>query len=126
MSLSLLAAAMLPAAGCADDAAARPGLLAIYAETSLLTLHGHPLGQEGRELDRLEAAYNRERNRVAERLVALCGRAAVDKVDQDLLDEVQEVVFVRGPTLEEEYDNLDRARRALGRLKHRLKREERA
>ena len=103
-----------------------PSDLDLYASSMLAGLHSHPVGLEGRRLDRAERALARRRASLRAWLVTRIGEAPVAQVENDIQEEVESVYWTRGPTLEEEWDNIARASRILSRLERRRRRAQRS
>ena len=97
----------------------------MWGGTSLVGLHSHAVGPRGRALERVEAAHEQRRAATGRRLAALCGRAALEAVDDEAVEAANQVYWTRGPTNDEEWSQLNRARNALARLTRRIAQEER-
>ena len=102
-----------------------PTDLELYAASSLAGLHSHPVGWEGARLDRAERAINRRRSEIRDWLVEREGEEAVARVDDEIEESVSSVYWTGSRSLEEEWADIGRARRALGRLERRRRRSER-
>jgi hypothetical protein len=110
--------------GWAHAAEPRPTDLELYAASSLVGLHSHPVGRAGTKLDRAERALNRRRSEIGEWLIAREGEAAVRRIDKEILEEVSSVYWTRGPSEAEERANIERSRHALEKLERRKQRAE--
>jgi hypothetical protein len=100
--------------------------LDLYMSSLLAGIHSHPVGLEGRRLERAERALDRRRATIREWLVSRLGEAAVAEQEAALHEEVSSVYWVRGPTLDEEWAWIGRARRNLGRLERRRRQAQRS
>jgi hypothetical protein len=98
----------------------RPSNLELYAASSLIGMHSHPIGFEGRKLEKAEAAHHQQLKAVSIILAKVVGDVALQKIDDDLLQEAHDVYWVRGLSLEEEWRNLRNAKKALATLRDRI------
>jgi hypothetical protein len=111
---------MLTSALSIAQADEQPSNLELYAASSLIGMHSHPIGFEGRKLEKAEAAHNQQLKAVSIILAKAVGDAALQKIDDDLLQDAHDVYWVRGLSLEEEWQNLRNAKKAVATLRNRL------
>jgi hypothetical protein len=113
-------AVMLTSALSIAQADEQPSNLELYAASSLIGMHSHPIGFEGRKLEKAEAAHNQRRKEMSANLAKTMGEAALQKIDDDLEQQAWDVYWVSAPSLAQEWRSLNDAKRALATLNDRL------
>ena len=111
-----MAFAILAVAGGAH--ASDPSLtdLELYASTSLVGVHSHPIGFEGRKIEAAERDINRRRAFLREWLAIREGALALDELDKE---NAEGVLWIRGPSVEDEWNTIRLARKNLRELERR-------
>ena len=112
-------------AGCTHRAEPALSDIDLYLASSLMGLHSHPLGSDGRRIERAERIINRRRSAIRPWLVAREGEEAIVRLEREMEEGLDSVSWVRGPTEAEEWANIARARTNLVRLERRRHRAER-
>ena len=112
----IMAFAILAVAGGAH--ASDPSLtdLELYASTSLVGVHSHPIGFEGRKIEAAERDINRRRAFLREWLAIREGALALDELDKE---NAEGVLWIRGPSVEDEWNTIRLARKNLRELERR-------
>lgn len=101
-----------------------PTDLALYAASSLDGIHNHSTDDEGRRLKLAEDMVARRREKVRVWLASRVGSETLERIDQEIYDEPRNLMWVRGPTIEQELENLRFARLSLIKLEQRKRRWE--
>lgn len=116
--IALLAAIVAPIASAIASEMPQTNL-ELYRATYMQILHGHPAGIEGKRLDRAERVLGERRAKIRSWLKTCESEPALAAIDDEVVEVVHDIHWIRTPSVQEEWEIIREARRALSLLEKR-------